>query len=137
MKSEESALNLSTKKLAHPKVSIDEIMYDLALAEDFKLREFLWLENKGKEVMKYLARGFDNLEESEFEGLEKLLHEITGKVLIDVPDEIMQKLGDNQKLQIVELFIETVGRSGGTLRSAGTKSSPGSKDSTAGQSKAG
>ena len=137
MKSKESALNLSTKKPAHPKVSIDEIMYDLALAEDFKLREFLWLETKGKEVMKFLARGFDNLEEPEFESLEKLLHEITGKVLIDVPDEVMQKLGDNQKLQIVELFIETVGRSGGALRSAGMKSSPGSKDSTAGQSKAG
>ena len=137
MKSEEAALNLSTGKLEHPKVSIDGVMYDLALAEDFKLREFLWLETKGREVMKFLARGFNNLEEPEFESLEKLLDEITAKALIDFPDEIMQKLGDNQKLQIVELFIETAGRSGGTLRSGGTKFSPGSKDSMAGQSKAG
>ena len=137
MKKEDIALNLSTEKTEHPKVSIDGTLYNLALAEDYKLREFLWLEAKGKEVMTYLGIGYGNLGETEFEDLEKLLSEITGKVLIDVPDEVMQKLGDSQKLQIVELFIETVGRSGGTLRSGGTKSSQDSKGSTAARSKAG
>jgi len=137
MKKEDIALNLSTEKTEHPKVSIDGTLYNLALAEDYKLREFLWLENKGQEVMKFLGKGYANLDDTEFENLEKLLSEITGKVLVDVPDEVMQKLGDSQKLQIVELFIKTVGRSGETLRSGGTKSSPGFKGSTAARSKAG
>jgi len=128
MKKEDIALNLSTEKTEHPKVSIDGTLYNLALAEDYKLREFLWLE---------LGKGYANLDDTEFENLEKLLNEITGKVLVDVPDEVMQKLGDSQKLQIVELFIKTVGRSGETLRSGGTKSSPGFKGSTAARSKAG
>jgi hypothetical protein len=137
MKSEETALNFSTKEPERPRISIDEVIYELALAEDFTLREFLWLETKGREVLKHLAKGYANLDDSEFESLEKLLGEIAAKVLIDVPDEVMQRLQDSQKLQIVELFIETVGRRGETPRSDGTRSSPGSNDSTAEASKTG
>lgn len=138
MKSEEAALNLSTEKPEHPKVSIDGVSYDLALAEDFKLREFLWLETKGIEIMQALNKGHANLKEVEFENLEALLSEIASKVLIGVPAEVMEGLQDSQRLQIVELFTETVGNNRGrTTRSDGLKSSPDSKDSTADLSTAG
>lgn len=138
MKKEEAALNLSTKKLKRPGVSIDGAVYEIALAEDFKLREFLWLETKGTEVMQSLAKGYSNLDNGEFEKLEALLDEITTKVMIGVPEEVMQRLHDSQKLQIVELFIETVESSQGkTLRSGGLKSFPGSRGSTVERSKAG
>lgn len=130
---DEILLNISTKEPERPKIKIDDVVYELAVPDDFKLKDFLWIAKVGKDVSKLI----NSNSEKDIGKIEKLVGGIARKVLNQVPDEVYNRLTDAQKFAVINVFTEAVENLGEDPRRPGTKSSPDSSDSMAEASEAG
>ena len=133
-----SILDLTTQSVEKRKsINIDGQDYGVVLKDELGLRKIHYLQAAGKSIDKKLAREYDNVNEidSDGEDMETLLNKCTKIILPELPDTILAKLSDSQKINIIQVFGEAVGGKAGTRQlnkksRTGTQSSPPSNDST-------
>ncbi len=112
-----------------PTVTIDDVEYDLALPEDFGLREEAEngrLVRKAAEILKSIEATEDvQLEQAMVAELEQLLSGFL-EVILRAPADVRGRLGFRQQLAIVEAFTQVV-----TSRAARSPRSPGRRSTSA------
>tara|TARA_Y100000310_G_scaffold47500_2_gene44069 strand:- start:11197 stop:11640 length:444 start_codon:yes stop_codon:yes gene_type:complete len=130
-------LDLSTSR-QRERIAIDGKQYELSAAQDFELREYLWLAEKGKKIQEL---GPDSYDAAKFAKLSKTLDLLVCKIVrTKMPRRVLKKLTSAQKIAIMNAFTEAVGIKEATARPTpqdGTSLSPASNDSTEEQSQAG
>ncbi|MCQ4575419.1 MAG: hypothetical protein NOU37_09275 [Candidatus Brocadiales bacterium] len=140
----ESLLDLSTER-THPTIIIDEKLYNLAVVDDFGIREQHRIVAHSKQMSELQNKGED-ISEKEAEILEGLFKDFVSLVVRDIPSAVVQALSINQCAEIVVVFTDAAGflkvnplpkteEKKGKL--TGEKSSPGSSVSTEGPPKDG
>ena len=131
---DEILLNISTKKdRKRPKIMIDDKLYELAVPDDFKLKELISIVDAGEKAAGLLSGGNENAGKD----AQKLLDQIARKILRRIPNRVYRRLDEIQKLDVLQAFTKVVEKLGKDPRQAGTKSFPGSSASMAELSKAG
>lgn len=122
-------LELSTL-IERPTIRIDGTLYELRAPDELSVMDGQYLTHAGKRI-DALART-----EDADEHLPMLLDEVIRRVTVDLPEEVLGKLKESQKLSICEVFTGLLLRrrmavAGAVARrltgSTGEPSSPGSK----------
>jgi hypothetical protein len=96
-------LELNTKQ-TREKVKIDGIEFDLLSSEDLDLKDYLFLKNQGQKILGLKAEDINT--EEQLSKLTDTLDELVIKILF-APKDIIAKLKDMQKLQIIDFFLKT------------------------------
>lgn len=95
-------LELSTL-IERPKITIDGTLYDILSPDELSIITFqrfgYWAQRIG-EIM-----GAGEIKPKQEAELSRLIVELTDRVMIDVPQEVRDRLGDSQRMQIAEVFI--------------------------------
>lgn len=96
--------NFTTDSL-RPLVVIDSVRYEVKQRDDFGLRDFVRLQALKSQVYEKMIRDVDGeLTPDDVSDIEKQLREFVRLVMLECPDDVIDKLKDTQKLKIVELF---------------------------------
>lgn len=128
-------LNLNTEiNESRPKVVIDGSAYYMRTMDDMKYRNAMWYPWASKRINELLEELQEDYTEDKADELESILDKAANMILMDVPDEVYQKLSDSQKMEIVRFFTEAVNTEGASdSRDAnGGTLSQGSKATTEG-----
>lgn len=103
----EEILKLSTKEPDRPFVLVDEVKHELAVAEDFGLRELKHLTMAGRHIQATVA-DLEKASEEDLAKVEQELDEFVTKVLPDADEALLKKLSFIQKSAIVGAFSKSV-----------------------------
>jgi hypothetical protein len=98
-------INLDTLAPDRPTVRIDGQSYQLKRAEDFGLQdwaEFQLLQSKAG-YLEAIATGQENPED--VADLSKMLRTMVRMVVLDAPDEVLERLNDAQRLALLQAFV--------------------------------
>jgi len=125
-------LDLSTLAPERKKIRVDGQLYELAVMDDFGLRDQQWISSRARDMWKGLDA--DKIEELDEEAVEFTLDQIVDKIVAQLPRESIVKLSISQKTQILSVFIKHAGVSPLVMEAAetaiGESSSQDSKPST-------
>lgn len=139
-------LDISTE-VERPKVRLDGVEFSVLIPRDFSIKEILWLQRaqiRINEVVKQLEDDPEN--ENLVEEYRETLTRFTDQVLANVPKKTRDKIGDVQKMQLVDWYVKEIHKNERFFASGvavtgdngdGPNVSPTSKGSTAARSKAG
>lgn len=101
---QKTLLELTTNEPTRAVIKIDGKNYELRAPEDFGLKE----DAEHKRTMKLLADAGPN---QDWQKMAEALNTMLRAVVIDIPEELVNKLKDNQKMAIIQAFTtETVQR---------------------------
>lgn len=103
-------LDLSTLEPDRPLVKIDGKTYEMAIPDDFGIREMARLRKMGRRIQ--ALEGQDELADEELDELAHALDECCAMALPGCPDEVRAKLTDTQKAKVVRAFGERVAEEG-------------------------
>ncbi len=125
-------ISLSTLAPERPTIAIDGTPYELALPEDFGLKEQAQLRKLHRQIAPIQSK--DDPTDDEIAIMAQALDRLVGLVLPGLPEAVRGKLRDAQKLAILQAFpLAAEIRVGEGLlppKSTTATSSPGSSDST-------
>lgn len=100
---QKTLLELDTAAPTRPLIKIDGIEYQLKVQDDLGLREEAELQR--------MRKSFAEIESGENSAeLANNLRRMVKILLIDLPDEVLDRLSDSKKLRIVSAFIQEVGK---------------------------
>ena len=103
MADDKPILELSTL-IERPKITIDGKLYEILSPDELSIVTFqrfgYWAQRIG-EIM-----GEGKIKPKLEAELSRLIVELTDRVMVDVPKEVRDKLGDSQRMQIAEVFIQ-------------------------------
>ena len=133
----EPLLDLSTLAPTRPTIRIDGTEYQMHVMDDFGAVELYHLNVLGEEAVKIQrVRQKGRTEQQAIDFSENLSKQVN-MMIIDLPDEVLAKLTDPMKGQILKVFSDTAGQNTekevdkeAEARPTGEKSSPDSSDST-------
>lgn len=137
-------LDFSTEVRDRQQIKIDDVIYEMAVPEDFELEEFLELASAGQEASALIGGSKKDLSPERVKALTELMNKVVKQAILDLPDEVFDRLRTVQKFAVVNVFSDAVtGKLGGPKsqeqkeepeqvdESPGQKSSQDSNDSTA------
>ncbi len=142
MSNDNYLLDLSTERLDRQHIKIDDVVYDMAVPEDFELGEFLELASAGQSASALIGAAKEDRTPEKTAKLVELMDLVVKSAILDLPDDIFDKLKIVQKFQVVSIFSDAItGKLGGPKlqeqkekpeppESPGQKSSQDSPDST-------
>jgi len=92
--------DLTLEKQSRLKVRIDGNLYELKNSNEFNLKEYLWMQNAGKKISEMSGKEYtdDMIDE-----MVKATSELLKKILL-APENVIDKLGDLQKIEIIDFF---------------------------------
>jgi len=96
----------STTKNDRPEIEIDGKRYKLSLLDDFSLKEGMKLRRDGIKFSK-ISQSEDPSDE-EADWAQNFLDTIVQKIVIDIEEDIANKLSTGQKVEIVNFFTSPV-----------------------------
>ena len=96
-------LELSTL-IERPKISIDGKLYELLSPDELSIITFQRFGYWAQRIGEIMSGG--EIEPKQEEELSRLIVELTDRVMIDVPQEVRDNLGDSQRMQVAEVFIQ-------------------------------
>lgn len=148
MERKDYLLDLSTERPDRKQIKIDDVVYDMAVPEDFELEEFLELASAGQSASGLISATRENMTPEKTEQLVALMDQVVKSAILDLPEEVFAKLKTVQKFAVVNCFSDAItGKLGRpesqeekepvAPESPGQKSSPDSSDSTEEQSETG
>ncbi|MDF1778733.1 MAG: hypothetical protein P1V13_22145 [Rhizobiaceae bacterium] len=130
---QEPLLDLNTL-IERPKIKIDGKTYEILSPDELSILDSQRFETWGRRI-EALAKDEDKSDE-----LDTLIDQVTGKILIGVPQDVWAKLSKGHKVRVIAVFTglllgDQLGAAGATLkvmsRLIGEKSSPASSVSLA------
>ena len=141
MSNDNYLLDLSTERLDRQHIKIDDVVYDMAVPEDFELGEFLELASAGQAAASLIGAAKEDRTPKKTAELMELMDLVVKSAILGLPDDIFDKLKIVQKFQVVSIFSDAItGKLGGPKsqeqkeqeapESPGPKSSQDSPDST-------
>ena len=95
-------LNLSTL-IERPKITIDGTPYEILSPDELTIVNFQRFASWGQRIGEIMSMG--EIDGSQEEELSHLIVELTDGVMVDVPQEVRDRLGDALRMQIAEVFI--------------------------------
>lgn len=121
MSDENKAFELRTDN-ERPTLKIDDATYHFRVRDDLSMREIAFVQFAGKRigVLQDELQNSDSWSEEKADELEELVDRVARVVLHDVPDDILGKLSDMQKLNLIEAFSETANLGGTDSRDTAT-----------------
>jgi hypothetical protein len=103
----EERLNLTTEQ-DRPVLKIDGRAYHLATTNDLRFRDVAYMGWAGKRIQVLGEQIGDpsTYTDEAADEFERVLHKACAMALFDVPEEVYEKLTDNQRMEIMEAFNE-------------------------------
>jgi hypothetical protein len=105
-------------------IAIDGKQYEILQPDDFGLADLAAIRRAYRTVVSVQGKSEDDLTDDDIEQLGKALDAVTQKVIPDMPAEVLARLRDGQKLQIVATFTKLAGRLGNLLPAKESPPSP-------------
>ena len=124
----EPILDLTTPTAQKPKIRIDGKLYPLKDINELSLSDYLLL-GRQQSLYQRMLKGVDALDEKDTKALESTIGLLTCRVLEKVPEKVVAKLTEIQKLRILQAVFTQPGDSPKSLP-ANSKLSPDSNGST-------
>jgi hypothetical protein len=106
-------LDLDT--LEHDVIAIDGKQYEIMQPDDFGLADLAAIRRAYRTVLAVQGKAEADLTDDDLEQLAKALDAVTQKAIPSMPAEVLARLRDGQKLQIVATFTKLAGRLGSLL----------------------
>lgn len=97
-------LDLSTQKPERNHITVDGVDYELAVMDDLAFKDSAFMSYVGRK-----AQGVEKIETwtDEFgDELEEMIYKAGKIILPDMPDEVYNRLTDNQRLRVIQVFSE-------------------------------
>jgi hypothetical protein len=118
-------LNLKTT-LERRTIKIDGEQYEIRNFGELKYKEVAWYQYAGKEIPRITGILQEEYDEVLADKFDKMLNRAAKGAFVDIPDDVYEALTDEQKIAVVEYFVEAVQEE----RQNQNEQSPGSSDST-------
>jgi len=103
-------ISISTEHKERKAIEIDFVKYELADPNEMGFKEFAWLENTGGDIQKLLK---GRLTDNKIDQVVELVDKAVKKIVIDLPDKVLSKLSDKQKMTIITSWSEAYKESEG------------------------
>lgn len=98
-------LNLSTT-VERKTITIDGKKYEIRNANELKYKESAWYLYASKEIPKITKQLEEEYNEELAEKFDDLLNRAARNAFVEIPEEVYDKLSDEQKIKVVEFFVE-------------------------------
>ncbi len=101
----DNVLDITTGRPEPRYIAVDGVKYRLADMDELEYRDQSFIRKVGLKMQKYDEQ--DDWDDEYIEKLEKMYREAGKLILPDMPDEIYNKLTDNQIGKVLQVFIKS------------------------------